>query len=87
MKTWFTGEDPLKEGMATHSSILGWKIPQTVEPDRRQFMGLQRVNHDQSNLVQMHTDLRAWSSALLQSVTCPIFSSIYTSQKAGVDFH
>ena len=39
-------EDPLEEGMATHSSILAWKIPWTEEPDRLQSMGLQRVGHD-----------------------------------------
>ena len=31
-------EDPLKEGRATHSSILAWKIPWTEEPGRLQFM-------------------------------------------------
>ena len=39
-------EDPLKKGMATHSSILAWRIPWTEEPDRLQFMGSQRVRHD-----------------------------------------
>ena len=34
-------EDPLKEGVATHSSILAWRIPWTEEPDRLQSMGLQ----------------------------------------------
>ena len=34
-------EDPLEEGMATHSSILAWIIPRTEEPDRLQFRGLQ----------------------------------------------
>ena len=32
--------------MATHSSILGWRIPQTEEPDGLQSMGSQRVRHD-----------------------------------------
>ena len=32
--------------MATHSSILAWKIPWTEEPDRLHSMGLQRVRHD-----------------------------------------
>ena len=31
-------EDPLKKGMATHSSILAWRIPQTEKPGRLQFM-------------------------------------------------
>ena len=36
-------EDPLEEGMATHSSILAWRIPWTEEPGGLQSMGLQRV--------------------------------------------
>ena len=39
-------EDPLEEGMATHSSILAWRIPWTQEPGRLQLMGSQRVRHD-----------------------------------------
>ena len=39
-------EDPLEEGMATHSSILVWRIPWTEEPGRLQSIGLQRVRHD-----------------------------------------
>ena len=39
-------EDPLEKGMATHSSILAWEIPQTEEPGRLQSMVLQRVGHD-----------------------------------------
>ena len=40
------GEDPLEEGMVTHSSTLAWKIPWTEEPGGLQSMGLQRVRHD-----------------------------------------
>ena len=36
----------LEKGMATHSSILAWKIPWTEEPGGLQSMGLQRVGHD-----------------------------------------
>ena len=36
-------EDPLEKGMATHSSILVWRIPWTEEPGRLQSIGLQRV--------------------------------------------
>ena len=49
---WETGvqslgwEDFLEKEMATHSSILAWKIPWMEEPGRLQFMGLQRVRHD-----------------------------------------
>ena len=39
-------EDPLEKGMATHSSILAWRIPWTEEPDGIQSMGSQRVGHD-----------------------------------------
>ena len=39
-------EEPLEEEMATHSSILAWKIPWTEEPGGLQSMGSQRVGHD-----------------------------------------
>ena len=39
-------EDPLEEGVATHSSTLAWRIPWTWEPDRLQSMGSRRVRHD-----------------------------------------
>ena len=39
-------EDPLEEGMATHSSILAWRIPMDRGACRLQFMGLQRVGQD-----------------------------------------
>ena len=39
-------EDTLEKGMATHSSILAWRIPWTEEPSRLESMGLQRVRHD-----------------------------------------
>ena len=39
-------EDPLEEGMATHSRILAWRTPKTKEPGRLQSIGSQRVGHD-----------------------------------------
>ena len=39
-------EDPLEKEMATHSSILSWKIPWTDDPGRLQSIGSQRVRHD-----------------------------------------
>ena len=39
-------EGPLEEEMATHSSILAWKVPWTEEPSGLQSTGLQRVEHD-----------------------------------------
>ena len=48
-KTWVQSlgwEEPLEEGMATHSSILAWRIPWTEEPGWLQSKGSQRVRHD-----------------------------------------
>ena len=39
-------EDPLEQGVATHSSVLDWKIPWTEEPGGLQSVGLQRIRHD-----------------------------------------
>ena len=39
------GEDPLEKGMATHSSILDWRMPWTEEPGGLQSMGSQRIRH------------------------------------------
>ena len=39
-------DDPLETEMATHSSILAWRIPWTEEPGGLQSMGLQRVRHN-----------------------------------------
>ena len=44
-RVWSLGrEDALEKGMATHSSILAWRIPWTEEPGGLQSMGLQRVS-------------------------------------------
>ena len=39
-------EDTLEEGVATHSSVLAWRIPRTEEPGGLQSMGLQTVKHN-----------------------------------------
>ena len=49
LETWVRSlgrEDSLEKEMATHSSILAWRIPWTEEPGGLQSMGLQRVGHD-----------------------------------------
>ena len=46
-------EDPLEKDMATHSSILAWRIPWTEEPGGLQSAGSERVGHDGSNLARM----------------------------------
>ena len=46
-QVWSLGqEDPLKKGMATHPSILAWRIPWTEEPGGLQSVGVQRVRHN-----------------------------------------
>ena len=46
-------EDPLEKKMATHSSILAWRIPWTEEPSGLQSIELQRVGHDGSDQAHM----------------------------------
>ena len=57
-------EDPLEEGIATHSSTLAWKIPWMEEPGRLQSMGSQRVGHDGA------------TSLILGLVNCVIYINI-----------
>ena len=48
-ETWLQSlgwEDPLKKEMATHSSVLAWRIPWTEEFGRLQALGSQRIRHD-----------------------------------------
>ena len=55
-QVWSLGhEDPLEGCMATHSSILAWRIPWTEEPGGLQFMGSQRVGHGWSYWACAHT--------------------------------
>ena len=46
--------DPQEEGMATHSSILAWRIPWTEEAGGLQSIGLQRVRHDWATSTAQH---------------------------------
>ena len=55
-------EDPLEEGMATHSSIRVWRIPWMEKPDRLQSMGSQRVRHDWMT--------NTWASLVAQRLKC-----------------
>ena len=54
-------EDPLGEGMETHSSILARRIPWTKEPGQLQSMGLQRVGHDLVAKQRQQQQLRLYS--------------------------
>ena len=65
-------EDPLEKEMATHSSILAWKIPWTENPGRLQSMGSQRVGHDWATSLTYFTDSppNNHASATLPIVLC-----------------
>ena len=51
-------EDPLEKGMATHSSILAWRISWTVEPGGLQSRELQRVGHDRATSTHTYTNMK-----------------------------
>ena len=51
-------EDPLEKEMATHSSILAWRIPWAEKPGRLQSMGTHRVGHDWANSLSFHFHFR-----------------------------
>ena len=53
---WFLAwEDPLEKGMATHFSILAWRIPWTEEPGKLWSMGLLRIGHDCATSLSLFT--------------------------------
>ena len=62
-------EDPLEEEMATHSSILAWKIPWTKEPDGLQSRGSQRIIHDWANIQNY---ILLWPGIWLLFINVPI---------------
>ena len=82
-------EVPLEKEMATHSSILAWKIPWTEEPGRLQSMGSQRVGHDwatELNWRWEHAGVRwQWDSILLLGFTYPTTTS--TTAQEGSRHH
>ena len=45
-------EDPVKKGMATHSSILAWRSPRTEEPGRLQSIGSQGIGHEDLDMTE-----------------------------------
>ena len=73
MKFWCQGwEDPLEKGMATHSSILAWRIPWTEEPGAVQFIGYQMSRIQLSNWTQTPNILYAFPCQDL----CPHYSKV-----------
>ena len=81
-------EDPLEKEMATHSSILAWRIPWTEEPGRLQSTGLQRVGHDWAtslhfvagSLEKQESSIKTPISALL---TMPKPLTVWTTTNCG----
>ena len=66
-KTWVQSlgwEDPLEEGMATHSSILAWRIPWTEEPGGLQSIWSQSAGHDWSDWTCTHTHTQIYNYSL-----------------------
>ena len=89
-------EDPLEEGMATHSSILAWRIPWTEEPGRLHSMGSQRVGHNWAtkhthnyikfNSVSLQEDSLTWLLCVLCAGWCGgvlIYSMTFPSFSPG----
>ena len=70
------GKDPLEEGMATHSSILAWRIPWTEEPGGPQSMGSQRVEHDRSDLACMHRCIANVRIAVVSTAMDALFQAV-----------
>ena len=67
-------EDPLEKEMATHSSIIAWRIPWREEPDGLQSMGTQRVRHDEVSdtftFILLRWNFFFSSSAISGSLDC-----------------
>ena len=67
--------ETLEEEMATHSSILAWRIPWTEEPGGLQSMGSQRVGHDWSGLAHTDTqEMHLGLACLAESYLWPLWS-------------
>ena len=70
-------ENPLEEGMTTHSSVLAWRIPWSEEPGRLQSMRLWRVGHDWNDLAWLlHARNKAKTRFLL-------FHSLWKERNRG----
>ena len=94
-------EDPLEEEMATHSSILSWRIPWTEESGRLQSMGLQRVGHNwatehthrssnwSSHSILFHTSRFPSPTTTISTTSLPFapcFSDLVTSTLSSIPF-
>ena len=71
-------EDPLNKEMATHSSILAWKIPWMEDPGELQSMGSQRVRHNLATKRQMLCKSAKPETALKELIVECVKQNIYT---------
>ena len=72
-------EDPLKEGTATHSSILAWRTPWTKELGSYSPIGFQRVRYNWSDLACTHSSFVApvpFNRVVLNSLSCPCSTAV-----------
>ena len=75
-------QEDLEEGMATHSSILAWRIPWTEEPSRLWYTGLQRVRRDWSNWAYSHIGkVPRWHAGILAQVQWEFEVCLWTEKK------
>ena len=75
-------EDPLEEGMATHSSILAWRIPWAEEPGGLQSMGSQRVRNDWVT-DHTHTHTHTYTHTQVHAIYYMIFSQDISTKPMG----
>ena len=76
-QVWSLGrEDPLEQVMATHSSILAWRIPWTEKPGGLQSMGSHRVRHEWSDLAAAACPLSQWCHPTISSSVAPLSSCL-----------
>ena len=76
-------EDLLEEGMATHSSILAWRIPWTEEPGGLQSIGSQSIRHDRSSLACTHAHGFSFTLVHLGSDSSKWLVSLLSSLRMG----
>ena len=75
---WSLGrEDPLEKEMATHSSILAWRIPWMEEPGGLQSMGSQRVGHDWATSLHFSTSLQIFMCCIFITIQFLIIKFIF----------
>ena len=77
--------DPLEEGMATHSSVLAWRIPWTEDPGELQSMGLQRVRpQGQIQIVLLFSSCMILGNFLLSPSLSHLQNGTYHSCLGGL---